>query len=859
MPTSLAEQLWEFSRQEGGTLFMTLIAALNVLLRRYTGEDDILVGTPIAGRNRTELEDMIGYFTNTLVFRTDLSRDPTFRELFGRVRETALGAFANQDAPFEVLVQQLQPQRSLSHTPLFQVLFVHQNAVPDSLLEFAGTTSTTLRMQPETAKFDLIVGMGEHPEGLHASFEYCTDLFAEQTITRMQAHFHRLLEGIAEDPDRHLSELPLLAEGEWRQILVDWNSTSAEWPSERRIHELVEQQAARTPEAVAVSAAGNSLTYGELDARANRLGRYLQELGIGRDTPVGLCAERSPELLVGLLGILKAGGACVPLDPAYPEARLEFMLRDSGAHVLLTHERLAGRLSETGAREVVLDADWSVIEEQSAATLPSGGGPDDLAYVIYTSGSTGEPRGVMLTHRGLVNHALAVAALYGVRPDDRVLQFSSISFDISIEEIFATWLSGATLVLRSELVPMLGPEWLDWLRRERVTILDLPTAYWHAWVNDLWSARANLPECVRVVIVGGEKAHAQSYITWLGSGGDRVRWFNTYGPTEASVVATYYEGPSAAEAVPADLPIGRPIANVEVYVLDRERQPVPVGVPGELYIGGVGIARGYLNRPELTVDRFIHDAFAGNPEARLYQTGDLVRYNSDGDLAFVGRSDHQLKIRGYRVEPGEVETVLRQHPSVGEALVLGDDVGGDARLAAYVVPKLGSDAPAADELQRFLGDQLPDFMVPTAFALLETFPLTPNGKVDRDALPVPEFGRAEARELVLPHTATEEALASIWRDVLSVDPIGVHDNFFSLGGHSLLATQVVSRARQAFGLDLTLRSIFDAPTIEELAGAIDASVHDRRVSSEPQLRPLAREGRRITLTLEPIGPSRPEE
>jgi len=837
MSTSLAERLWDVSRSEGGTLFMTLMAALNLLLHRYTGQDDILVGTPIAGRNRTELEALIGYFTNTLVFRSDLSGDPTFRGLLRRVRDTALGAFANQDVPFERLVQELQPERSISHTPLFQVLFVHQNAVPDATLEFEGTTSTSLRMQPGTAKFDLTVGMGEHPEGLHASFEYCTDLFSDRTIEHMQRHFHTLLEGIAADPDARISELPILDAVERRRVLVDWNETTAAWPSDYRLDELVAEQAGARPDALAVACPGGDLSYAELNARADRLARRLRELGVDVDTPVGICMTRSLEFFVAVLATLKAGGACLPLDPAYPPARLEFMLRDSGATILLTGEHSAHR-APAGVRAIVVDDEAVTFDGVPEPVSRGARGPADLAYIIYTSGSTGEPRGVMLTHSGLVNHAVAAGRLYEIGPADRVVQFASISFDISVEEIFTTWLAGATLVPRPDDLPTLGPRYLEWLRRERVTVLDLPTAYWHAWVDDLGEL-GGVPEGLRAVIVGGERANAETYRRWLAHGGAGVRWFNTYGPTETSVVATCYEGPSWREHVGSELPIGRPIANVRTYVLDETLRPAPIGVPGELYIGGVGVARGYLNRPELTAARFVPDPFAPGEDARLYRSGDIVRAAPDGNLLFIGRRDDQIKVRGYRVEPGEVEAALRGHRSILDALVVADDTTGELRLVAYVVPAAPAHPPDLESVRLFLSSLVPDFMIPAAFVFVDAFPLTPNGKVDRDRLPEPDLWTGLAPDIVTPRNETEQTLASIWCDVLSVDQVGVHDNFFSLGGHSLLATRVVSRAQQAFERDLPLRAIFEAPTIAQLGVVVDALATESAPDG-PALKPLPR-------------------
>ena len=832
LPTPLYEALKAVARRHETSLFMLMLAAVTTLLHRYSGQDEIVLGTPIAGRNNTQVEHLVGYFTNTLALRTDLSGDPKFAELLSRARETTLGAFGHQDAPFERVVAEVRRDRDPSYSPVFQLLFVLQNAMP-APTELAGLQMSQIRVDAKLSKFDMTLGMGEHPEGLHGSFEYATDLFDDDTITRLRANFQTLLEGIVDDPERRLSALPLMSEQERRTVLVDWNTTSVALPGDRCLHELVTEQAARTPAAPAVVAEAGSLTYAELETRAHRLAVHLQRLGVSRDVPVAICAERSPELLVGLLAILMAGGACLPLDPSYPRERLRLMLEDAQPKVLLAQSRLIGSLPGHGAPVVALE---DPPPDPAGCGLSDSVRADDLAYLIYTSGSTGEPRGVMLTHRGLVNHATAARELYGFRPDDRVLQFASISFDISIEEIFVTWLAGATLVLRPDEI--LGPRFLEWLRSKRVTVLDLPTAYWHEWVADLERQEASVPESIRAVIVGGEKPSAAAYARWLRVGGDRCRWFNTYGPTEASVVASVYEpDPTRAVDSALELPMGRPIANTRLYVLDANQAPVPIGVPGELYIGGVGVARGYLGRPELTAERFVPEPFADDPGARVYRTGDVVRQLADGNLVFVGRTDHQVKIRGFRVEPGEVEVVLRRHPAVQDAVVLARE-DGEKRLVAYIVSDR-PEPPEPEELRSFVDERLPSFMTPSACVVLEALPLTPNGKVDRDALPLPELD-VRADEMLLPRTPNAEKVASIWREVLKREAVGVRDDFFLLGGHSLAATQVVARLRESFVADLTLRTIFESPTIEALAAAIDDQ--DGREGA-PELAPLVRVAR----------------
>ena len=592
------------------------------------------------------------------------------------------------------------------------------------------------------------------------------------------------------------------------------------------VTDLVEAQVARTPLAPAVVAGDRTLTYAQLDLRANRLGAHLQALGVGPDVPVAVFVERSAELAVGLLGVLKAGGACLPLDPSSPAERVGFMLADSAAPVILTQPRLLGRLPPHRARVVCLDADGHVDGSDEGGGLtapPRVVTADHLAYVIYTSGSTGRPKGVMLPHGPLVNHHLAVSRLYELGLGDRVLQFCSVNFDVSIEEMFPTWSSGATVVFRDDDVPVLGRPWLEWLRRARVNILNLPTAYWHEWARDLSALGEKVPEDVRLVTVGGEKALGRAYRTWLQVGGDRPRWVNAYGPAEASIMATFFE-PSAPRTAAQDWddpPIGRPIANTTVHVLDDAGQPVAPGAPGDLHIGGAGLARGYLNQPGLTAERFVPDRFSGRAGARLYRTGDLVRFRPDGDLEFVGRNDQQVKLRGFRIEVGEVEAALVAHPDVDDAVVVGrEDTPGARRLVAYVVPV--SDGPlTVRELRRFLSDRFPAYMVPTAFVVLDAFPMTPNGKVDRQGLPAPALSGRQLDAADAPSTPTEKVLAAVWAQVLGVDEVGVNDDFFELGGHSLMATQVIAQAREAFGVELPLQAIFEASTVKGLAARLD--------------------------------------
>ena len=611
---------------------------------------------------------------------------------------------------------------------------------------------------------------------------------------------------------------PLLSEAERHKILVEWNSTETSRPEGQCIHQLVEAQVERAPDAIAVRRGSEKLTYRDLNDQANQLAHYLRGLGACPDTPIGICLEPSPALVVALLAVMKAGSACLPLDPAYPRERLQFMLDDSQAAVLLTNEALRPQLERPDMTALCVDSQRGSIAKESRKNPANNLNPTNLAYVIYTSGSTGKPRGVLLTHAGLVNHNLASIKLYDLKPSDRVLQFSSISFDIAIEEIWPTLMAGASLVLRPKNFSVAVADFLRWSNQEGITVFDLPTAYWHELVHGLCDGAGAVPKSLRLVIVGGEKASASLLKTWRTHAPSTVRWMNTYGPTEASVIATAYEPP--AGDIPDPLPIGKPIKNVRTYILDESLQPVPVGVAGELHIGGVGLARGYLNRSELTVEKFVSDPFATDPNARLYKTGDLVRYLPNGDIEFVGRRDFQVKIRGFRVELGEIEAALAKHSAVREAIVIAREEGlNSKRLVAYVVPLPGA-TPAAAELRSFLKKQLPDYMVPSDFVQLEELPLTPNGKIDRRSLPAPPAEQSSAGDYVAPTDSVESRLAGMWEEILGRRPIGIRDNFFELGGHSLLAVRLMRRIERGFQRKVPLAALFEAPTIEQLAAIL---------------------------------------
>jgi amino acid adenylation domain-containing protein len=842
LPAELVGSLKELSQRQGVTLFMTLLAAFQTLLHRYTNQEEICVGSPIAGRNRVETEGLIGLFLNTLVLRTDLSGNPTFEALLGRVREVALGAYANQELPVEMLIDALRPERHLSHDPLFQVMLILQNT-PAPSLHLPHLSITPVEIDTATAKFDLTFDLAEGPQGIGGWIEYKTDLFDAATVARIGEHFRTLLEGIVRDPAQRIGELPLMNAAERRRLLVEWNDTQVDYPAGQGVHRMFEEQVNRTPKATALIFEGGQLSYADLNRRANRLARRLSALGVEANVPVGICLERSPEMIVALLATLKAGGAYVPLDPAYPAARLAFMLDDTRAPVVITQQRLAAAIPSAQTTILCLDADPLAVDEASEQNLSHETAPQDLAYIIYTSGSTGEPKGVKISHQSLAHFADAAAIAYEIGPQDRILQFASINFDTSAEEIYPCLIKGATLVLRSSSMTGSIFEFLRACGEHKLTVLDLPTAYWHEIALRLGAETLSLPETLRLVIIGGERALPERLTAWRNRLGQSVRLVNTYGPTETTVVATMCElaGPAEVSAGAGELPIGRPIRNAQTYVLDRWSNPVPIGIPGELYIGGAGLAAGYLNRPELTRERFVPDPFSEETGARLYRTGDLVRWRVDGQLEFLGRLDHQVKIRGFRVELGEVEAALSRHPAVSEAAVITGQESSDAKnLVAYIACK-APDAVTVGELQAFLKTQLPEYMMPSVWFVLDALPHTVNGKIDREALPTAGGARVGSEEAYEPpRTAVEEVLAGIWASLLGYERVGRHDHFFNLGGHSLLATLLISRVREAFDVEVPLRSVFEMPTVAGLAAVIEEATRKNERLQLPPIQPVDR-------------------
>jgi amino acid adenylation domain-containing protein len=819
LPKTLTDSLRDLSAQQGATLFMTMLAAFKVLLHRYVGQEDIIVGSPIAGRNKVELEPLIGVFINTLALRTRLSGNPTFEELLGRVNQTVLESVAHQELPFEQLVDVLRPRRDPSRNPIFQVNFAYQRDFIKPL-HFAGVTLTAIPSKSPGAIFDLNFFMVERAEGWRISCEYNTRLFEKPTASRMLTHFRNLLESIVADPRQRLSDLKMLSPSELDQLLRDWNQTGTDYPRERCLHDLFEEQVRRTPDRIAVIFENQQLTYQQLNQRANQLAHQLREHDVGPETLVAICAERSVEMLAGILAILKAGGAYVPLDPAYPPERLEFMLRDTQAPVLMTQQRLATALPPHQARIIYLDTSHA----QSSHTLMasesprSGATADHLAYVMYTSGSTGGPKGTTIPHRAVVRLVKNTNyANFGA--DEVFLQFAPVSFDASTLEIWGPLLNGGKLVIMPPGTPSLAALGQT-IQRHGVTTLWLTAGLFRIMVDE----RIADLKPLRQLLAGGDVlpvAHVQKALRELRN----CRLINGYGPTENTTFTCCH---TVSESEAGSISIGRPIANTQVYILDRHLKPLPIGAPGELHCGGDGLARGYLNQPGLTAQKFIRNPFSTDPLARLYKTGDLCRYLPDGRIEFLGRIDQQVKIRGFRIELAEIETVLGQNFSVREdVVVVREDVPGEKILVAYLVAKAPAH-PNAAELRLFLRSKLPDYMVPTAFVVMESLPLTPNGKIDRRKLPAPEQSElARSGTYAPPSSPIEEVLVGLWEELLHVERIGVHDNFFELGGTSLLSIRVIDRLNKA-GLKVAPGEFFQHQTIAGLApvvstiGAVDS-------------------------------------
>ncbi|MEM1169664.1 MAG: amino acid adenylation domain-containing protein [Cyanobacteria bacterium P01_H01_bin.35] len=831
LDTEITEKLQNLSQQNGTTLFMTLLAAFTTLLYRYSGQSDILIGSPIANRNRSEIESLIGVFINTLVLRTAFLDNPSFEELLAQVRETTMKAYEYQDVPFGQVVEALQPQRSLSHSPLFQVMFVLQNVPIGKVDKLPGVSVSSINQDTKIARFDLTLSMSETESGLVGGWQYNTDLFDSSTIERMANHFENLLSAVVENPAQKVDELPLLSAAERHQLLVEWNDTAVEYPKDQCIHQLFEAQVDKTPDAVAVEFEGKQLTYSKLNESANQLAHYLQNLGVKPETLVGICLERSVEMVIGLLGILKAGGAYVPIDPTYPTERLSYMLEDAAVPVLLSTESILEHLPEHSVQTVCLDRDWDNIAISSIENLDSGVTQENLAYTIYTSGSTGKPKGCMNTHRGIYNRLLWMQDTYQLTAQDRILQKTPFSFDVSVWEFFWPLITGATLVVAAPEIHKDSEALINLIIQQQITTIHFVPSMLSVFLQG-----SKIEECssLKRVICSGEALSYQLQEQFQEK--LKCELHNLYGPTEAAIDVTFID--CGTNKYPGIVPIGRPIANTQLYILDRNNQPLPIGVSGELHIGGAGLARRYLNHPELTAEKFIPNPFDNN-NSKLYKTGDLVRYLPDGNIEYIGRIDNQVKIRGFRIELGEIEVLLNNHYQIKQAVVIArEDIPGNKCLVAYLVAS--DKSLTTKELREFTKQKLPEYMVPSAFVTLDSLPLTPSGKIDRKGLPAPD-GVLEEHEYVAPRNQSEEIIANIFANVLAIKKVGIYDNFFDLGGHSLLATQVISRLREAFSVEIPLQKIFESPTVAELDQKISELHSTNSGLSIPPIQPVSRE------------------
>ncbi len=877
IPHDISIALKQLGRSEDATLFQVLMAAFQVLLYRYSGQNDINVGTPIANRNRAEIETLIGFFINTLVIRGDLSGNPTFRQLLGQIKEFTLEAYAHQDLPFEILVDELKLQRDMSHTALFQTMLVLNNA-PVEALELPGLVIEPLNIDNGTTKFDLVMNVIEEKDGLKGKFEYNIDLFETESIERFINHFKTLLVEIIKAPESRIDDLSFLHEMEMQKLLTEWQSGYTMNVTGKCIHHAFEEQVKHSPNAVAVRSEEKQYTYRELNERANRLARFLKRSGLKSETAAAVFCERSIEVVTAILAIFKAGGVYVPLDPAYPRERVEFILRDAAVSVVLTQKKLQKYLptldnknndvptesspdSLANPKTICLDADWHLITQESTGNPQAEIFPENLAYIIYTSGSTGIPKGVQIEHGVALNHLLGAAGHFGYTPDDRVLNFAAFNFDASLEQILAPLLCGAQLVVRGENI-WPPSDFHNMVKKYGLTVINPPTVYWQQLAQEWFDHPELIPQNqLKLAIAGGDTMTPDALKNWQNTSLKSVRLLNAYGPTETTITAATFDVPADFSAKGnRRLPIGRALKNRRIYILDKKGRPAPIGIPGELHLGGAGIARGYLNRPDLTAERFIPDVFSNNDGDRLYRSGDLARWLPDGTIDFLGRVDQQVKIRGFRIELGEVENALREHPDIREVVVVLREIKisrGTAgvekehksvqtslnesakqedmkllriekRLVAYLVSR-GEEKPDLQSLRAFLKDKLPDYMIPPVMVFLDEMPLMPNGKINRRMLPELEMNRDELRTAyVAPRGPVEEKIADIVADVLGLEKVGIKDNFFELGGHSMLAMQVITRVRDIFQVDIPLRSLFESPTVEGLASVItqsEASLH----------------------------------
>jgi amino acid adenylation domain-containing protein len=838
IPPQLTKKLKELSKQENVTTFMLLLAAWKTLLYRYSQQTDILVGIPVANRDNLTTENLIGCFINTLVLRSNLDRESSFLDLLQEVKATTLGAYNHQDLPFDELVKELKIERSPAIIPLFQVMFVYQE-VPLLSLQSPDLTITSLPIDNGIAKFDLTLYIEDTKEELIGFLEYSSDLFHGDTIKRMLANFQTLLTGIVDNPNTNISHLPLLTEAETNKLLFEWNNTQKDYPLDMCLHQLFEEQVTKTPDTVAVVFEDKHLTYAELNDRANQLAHYLQQLGVGKDILVGICLDRSLEMVVGLFAILKAGGAYVSIDPSYPSERIDFMIEDAELKIILTQQHLRETLSSHSAQLVCLDTNWEkeIKERNNLSSNPiNNSTPKSLAYVIYTSGSTGTPKGAMNTHRGICNRLLWMQETYQLNPNDAVLQKTPFSFDVSVWEFFWTLITGARLVIAKPGGHQDSTYLVKKIAQHNITTIHFVPSMLQVFLEI--PAVETLTSLKRV-ICSGEALSVALQAKFFAKLNTELH--NLYGPTEAAIDVTYWQ--CQADTNLTTVPIGRPIANTQIYILDKHLQPLPIGVSGELYIGGVGVARGYLNRPELTKKKFLevksnnYSLIPQFPPTLLYKTGDLARYLTNGNIEYIGRIDNQVKLRGFRIELGEIEAVLTRHPGVREAVVIVKDEGQS--LVAYVV--LQQSETSIKELRCFLQQQLPEYMIPNAFVVLDAFPLTTNGKVNRRALSkIDAVASTRESSYIAPDTPVKEILTGIWGQILNLDRVSIEDNFFELGGHSLLATQVISQVRKTFQVEIPLGELFSAPTIAQFSQVIEKAIASKTNLDVLPLKPVAR-------------------
>ena len=809
----IAEKLQLLSRETGTTLFMTLLAVFSTLLYRYSNQEDILIGSPIANRNKAEIEPLIGFFVNTLVLRTLFSENLTFTELLQQIKQTTLSAYNHQDVPFEQIVDAVKVERSLSHSPLFQVMFVLQNT-PSETIKLPDATLTPLTLEKETTNFDLTLDIEPSEQGLVANWEYNSDLFEDATITRMLGHFENILTSVLANPQQQVNQINLLTAAERNQLLLKWNDTKVDYHQNKCIHQLFEEQVNKTPDAIAVIFENQKLTYQELNQKANQLAHYLQQLGVKPETLVGICVERSLEMVIGLLGILKAGGAYVPIDPNYPTERIAYMLSDSNAQLLLTQSSLLADFTEYQKPIICLDQDWAKINQESVDNVISQVKTENLVYIIYTSGSTGKPKGVQIQHQGLVNFLTSMEKQPGLTEKDVFNAVTTICFDIAGLEIYLPLIVGAKVVITPREIATDGMRLLQQIKDEKITIMQATPATWQMLLTaglNKETLQKNKINKIKM-LCGGEALTTQLANQLLENGGEL---WNLYGPTETTVWSMVQQVTKTDDVVV--VPIGKPIANTQIYILDSKLNPVPLGVVGELHIGGDGLARGYLNRPELTAEKFIQSPFS--PHQKIYKTGDLARYLPDGNIEYLGRIDNQVKLRGFRIELGEIESALDSYPGIQQTVVIvRQDIPGNQRLVAYLATE--DKSLNIEKLRDFIKKQLPEFMIPSAFMILENLPLSPNGKVDRKALPAPDIDVSQNKEYVAPQTPTQKIIAEIFQTILNIKSVGIYDNFFDLGGHSLLATQVISRLRQAFSIEINLKELFAYPSIDQLSDRI---------------------------------------